>query len=322
MFYGAQRQAGDDVLKPDKELLKKYNAYHESDSAFAACGRLLQSMWRKRRDFPEDHGRLGNYLPYEFAKETKANFLTDRIKALVQYEVYKSKSENKFIQEPRIWDNLLSSQPLCFNLFGEMHFDLKLASRFFAKLFPARIRKVTSVLFEYSPGRGNPEYTGDRSAFDVFVEYTNLKEKSGFLGIEVKYSETIHESKRNARDTFDKHKTRYTEISNNNDIFLPGAIDILKEATYQQIWRDHLLSLATLKDYEEGFFVYLCPAQNTNVHNRIQAYLKLMKVDDEEKTGFYIRSLEKFINTLVKVRSVDWTDELKARYLGEDVELT
>ena len=96
------------------------------------------------------------------------------------------------IGEPRIWNNLLSSQPLCFNLFGELHYNLDLATKYFRILFPNRIETVKSVKFEYSAGRGNIDYTGDHSAFDVFVEYTNAG-KNGFIGIEVKYSESLTE---------------------------------------------------------------------------------------------------------------------------------
>jgi len=84
------------------------------------------------------------------------------------------------IKQPRIWNNLLSSQPLCFNLFGELHFDLELATKFFGQLFPGKIETVTSIKFEYSPGRGNKQYIGDHSAFDVFIEYHN-KGKNGFI---------------------------------------------------------------------------------------------------------------------------------------------
>jgi hypothetical protein len=64
------------------------------------------------------------------------------------------------ISEPRIWNNLLSSQPLCFNMFGEKTDDPDLATRFLEKVLPGT---VTRVDFEYSTRRGQP----DRSAFDV-----------------------------------------------------------------------------------------------------------------------------------------------------------
>ena len=80
--------------------------------------------------------------------------------------------------EPRIWNNLLSSQPLCFNLFGELYYDLDLATKFFKKLFPDRVSFVTKIDFEYSSRRNKP----NNSAFDVDVEYL-YKGAKYFFGI-------------------------------------------------------------------------------------------------------------------------------------------
>ncbi len=193
-------------------------------------------------------------------KTTKANYLTENIKQLVTDTVINAKKDRAVISEPRIWNNLLSSQPLCFNLFGELHYNLELATKYFKQLFPTRIDNVTSVKFEYSAGRGNKEYTGDHSAFDAFVEY--LKDnKKGFIGIEVKYSESLkEETKEKANETFLKHEKEYRHLTTEK-IFKTNAIEIVKQIPLSQIWRDHLLSIAHLKDYDEGFFVFLFQKQ-------------------------------------------------------------
>ena len=171
--------------RPTKEDRIKFNVDYPQDTDFSAYARLLQSKWRDKKKFPEL--KLGNFLDIEFAKTTKANFLTDNIRQLVSKEVANAKKTGGLIGEPRIWNNLLSSQPLCFNLFGELHFDSDLATKYFKQLFPNRLDSVTAVKFEYSPGRGDIKYIGDHSAFDVFVEYTK-GDKKGFIGIEVKYA--------------------------------------------------------------------------------------------------------------------------------------
>ena len=76
------------MIRPTKEEAEKFNAYYKPDTDFAAFGRLLQSKWRQSKDFPI--GERGNYLQTEFAKTNKANYLTDKIKTLVQYEVYRA----------------------------------------------------------------------------------------------------------------------------------------------------------------------------------------------------------------------------------------
>ncbi len=304
------------MTKPAKSVLKKYNVDYAKDTEFSAFARLLQSKWRKKKKHPEQKEKYGNYLPINYAKETKVNFLTDRIGALVQYEVYKAKMEGRMISEPRIWNNMLSSQPLCFNLFGELHYDLKLATKYFQKLFPGKIKEVTEVKFEYSPGWENRNYTGDRSAFDVFIEYKNKKSKRGFIAIEVKYAENMRGSKKNARKIFDDHKKQYLPIAKDAGIFPKSAIEILKGSSLQQIWRDHLLAFATRKDYDEGFFVFLYPERNEQCKNAVAEYTKLLSTKSEKKTIFCPRTLEKFVSALVQVKRTGWPKEFRERYLG------
>ncbi len=311
------------MTRPPLETLRKYRADYSPDTDFSAFGRLLQSIWREKKLLPLADGKLGNFLPNEFAKETRANYLTDNIKTLVQYEVLKARNDGKLISEPRIWNNLLSSQPLCFNLFGEFHFDLKLASKYFHKLFPDRVKEVTSVQFEYSPGRGNENFTGDHSAFDVFVEYKNLTDKLGFIGIEVKYAESLKDDKEKTRHTFSKRGKRYLEIANESKLFPELSLEKLKEVPLQQIWRDHLLALSLVQsktmNYEEGFFVYLFPSKNDQCQIAVDTYIEHLATVDESKNIFYPRHLDLFIKTLRQMNSADWTLELQERYLGEQL---
>lgn len=302
------------MTRPTKDEAEKFSAYYKPDTDFAAFGRLLQSKWRESKNFPI--GERGNYLQTDFAKTSKANYLTDKIKTLVQYEVYRAKVEGKLISEPRIWDNLLSSQPLCFNLFGELHYDLKLATKYFKKLFPTRVSEVTAVKFEHSPARGHIDYTGDHSAFDVFIEYLNLDNKKGFIGIEVKYAETLKDDKVKTEATFQKHKDAYLKLATKSKLFPTSSIEVLKGVPLQQIWRDHLLSIATLKDYDEGFFVFLFPSKNKECQQAVDSYVQQLKTDKEEINNFYPRHLEIFIDTLNQVCKADWTIELSKRYLG------
>ena len=302
------------MSRPIKSDLIRYNVNYPQDTDYSAFARLLQSKWREKKGFP--YLKFGNFLEIEFAKTSKENYLTPNIRNLVTSAVGNSKISGAMIGEPRIWNNLLSSQPLCFNLFGEMHFDLDLATKFFTNIFPQRIDSVTSVNFEYSAGRGNSDYSGDNSAFDVFVEYIK-NGKMGFIGIEVKYAESLREeSAEKAKTTFSKHKKEYTRLTTEN-IFKPNAIENISQAPISQIWRDHILSIAHKKDYDEGFFVFLFPKKNIHCQNGVDQYLQYLNSESEEQNGFYPRYLDDFIHTLTKIHQVDWTVEIKERYLGE-----
>jgi hypothetical protein len=301
------------MIRPAIEELLKFNAYYPFDTDFAAHARLLQSKWRSKKGYPGL--KYGNFLDDDFAKSTKVNFLTDNIKQLITAAVASAEVEGAMIGEPRIWNNLLSSQPLCFNLFGELHYNLDLATKYFRVLFPNRIETVKSIKFEYSAGRGNADYTGDHSAFDVFIEYTNVG-KNGFIGIEVKYSESLSEETQvKAAETFLKHQKEYTRLTN-SQTFKQYSIESLKEIPLSQIWRDHLLSIAHLKDYDEGFFVFLFPKENSQCQNGVDSYKKYLVSETEEQSGFYPRYLDDFIRTLRTLQNTDWNKELEERYLG------
>lgn len=300
------------MLRPAKDERIKFNVDYLQDTDFQAYARLLQSKWRDKKGYPEF--RLGNFIEIEFAKATKVNFLTDNIRKLVTQEIANAKKDGGLISEPRIWNNLLSSQPLCFNLFGELHFDLDLATKYFKVLFPGRLDAVTAIKFEYSPGRGNAKYIGDHSAFDVFVEYIK-GDKRGFIGIEVKYAESL---KQESRDKANKYfKEQYATLTNACGIFKPSSVDFLRDPPLSQIWRDHLLCISTQQDYEEGFFVFLFPILNSHCQSGVDSYKQYLAFDNDEQNSFYARYLDDFINTLNTISSADWTTELKQRYLGE-----
>jgi len=295
-------------MKPDKELRKKYETDYYDKTDFTSNARLLQSIWRTENGFEFD--KYGNFLKLDFAKETGANFLTSGIFEIVKFEVNNKYIDGKVIQEPRIWNNLLSSQPLAFNLFGELKINKELATTIFKKLYPERnLKNVTAIEFEYSPGRKNPKYTGDSSAFDVFIEYETEKEKKGFFGIEVKYAEDLH-------DEPSTHKKTYETISSESGIFEMSNINRLKEKPIQQIWRDHLLTLSlfiTNNDYEIGDFIYLYPMENMNCKSGIEKYKSTFKESIE--TYFKPLTIEKLVETIKVHCSDKWIIDFENRYL-------
>ena len=295
-------------MKPPKHLRKRYKTDYYDRSAFASNARLLQSMWRTEKGF--ECKKYGNYLKLDFAIESGANFLTKEIFELVKHEVANKHIDRKVIQEPRIWNNLLSSQPLAFNLFGELKLDLGLATLVFRDLYPERqIDNVTAIEFEYSPGRGNIKYTGDSSAFDVFIEYENIQHEQCFFGIEVKYAEDLN-------DAPAEHKDIYTTIAEKSGVFEMTNLPRLKAKPLQQIWRDHLLALSlfiTNDDYAVGDFIYLYPSGNLNCEVGVEAYKTTLYELGE--TYFKPLTMEKMVETIKSHCSDRWIVDFEDRYL-------
>jgi len=147
---------------PPENLLRNHRAFVKSDNPFQRTVRLRQALWREKRGYPIGLHRgvpLGTRLLMPGAEEHLWNYLTDGIRDVVRAEVLDPRwSEGKLFARPRIFDDLLSSQPLCFNLFGELKRDLGLASRVLGRLAPSRVKTVHRIEFEHSPGRGDPTH--------------------------------------------------------------------------------------------------------------------------------------------------------------------
>ncbi len=289
-------------------------AYVESDGpGFRRNARILQSIWRERANLPMGvhNGRpLGSRLPAELAERDLCNYLTPGIRSVVRAELAAAAGSRLF-SKPRIYNDLLSSQPLCFNLFGELKLDLGLASEVMRALRPACIGAVSSIRFEYSPGRSNEHFTGDKSAFDVFVEYESINGGQGFLGIEVKYHE-------NLKDPAAVHRPRYDEIARSMGCYKADCLARLHRKPLQQFWRDHLLAGSMLCDdrsgYSEGAFVVLYPEGNPYCRSAIREYRECLC----DTATFDAWTLEEFVGALRRSTQAAWVEELW-RYLDFDL---
>ncbi len=288
-------------------------------NAFQRRARLLQSIWRKQQGYEmgtyvpprcTEARRLGSLLAMPWAEETLANYLTETIRDVVRFEVLDPvKSQGKVYGRPRIFDNLLSSQPLAFNLFGELRDDLPLATTVVRDLTGGRVDEVTGIKFEYSPGRGDSRYTGDRSAFDVFIQFTTPGGNSGFLGIEVKYHENLAGGK-------DCYRDRYAEVAELMGCFDAEMMQKLRRPRLEQIWRDHLLMGATrhTDGYDDGLFVFLRPRDNIACARAVSEYRACLS----NENTFSEWLLEDVVTALRRHTKAEWVELFHDRYLAFD----
>ncbi|WP_053076749.1 hypothetical protein [Caenimonas sp. SL110] len=289
-------------------IARQHSAYYEGDrQGFQRAARTLQSIWRQRQNL-QAAAALGSELPRDIAEAELLNYLTPGIREEVSAELKAASSNGKLYGTPRIYTNLLSSQPLCFNLFGELKRDLGLATSVISALRPGKIRRVSNIEFEHSPERSSKRFTEDRSAFDVFVEYEAIDGGKGFLGIEVKYHEDLS-------DKVASHKPRYDEVAGLMECFRPSCFPQLREAPLQQLWRDHLLAGSMLKDrdlgYSEGAFIVIYPAANPHCRAAVRAYRQCL-LDD---STFDTWTLDEMVGVLSLATSATWVAELYGRYL-------
>lgn len=299
------------------ELAKKLHAFQNIDGCgFRRRARILQSIWRDEQGYEmgKNGGEgLGSRLPMPWAQDTLGNYLTDAIRDVVVAEVLSPQRDpEKLYAKPRIFNDLLSSQPLAFNLFGELQHDLDLGSRLIEGMTDGRFRRLVKVDFEHSPKRRNPKYTGDRTAFDVFLICEGANQSRAFIGIEVKYHENLA-GKAEERDQRSNHHNHYDEITDAMGCFAAESGAELKKAPSRQIWRDHLLagSLLQAHDYDDGIFVFLYPKDNLHCLSAIDKYRSCLM---DEKT-LAVRTLESVVAQLRRHSDAAWINSFYDRYL-------
>ena len=169
------------------------------------------------------------------------------------------------------------------------------------------VGSVTDIDFEWSPGRGDPRLTGDRSAFDVYVSFSSAGNKKGFIGIEVKYHE-------NLIGAASPHKYRYDQIADQMGCFKESNREDLKVQPLQQVWRDHLLAgIHRIADgFEEGFFVFLYPEKNTYCSSAVADYKRCLTNTDT----FASWTIESVVSAIKRCTDDPWIDRFIDRYLA------
>ena len=147
------------------------------------------------------------------------NYLSPDIGALVRNEYLANQAvtdrqHRKLYGYPRLFEDLLSSQPMCFNLFGPLALDLDAATAVARALWPDRVDRVLAVRFEYSPRRWDPRYLDNGTAADVLFDHTTPTGGRGVIAVETKYHE-------NLQGRASTHKTRYDDVAAASGLFLP-----------------------------------------------------------------------------------------------------
>lgn len=294
-----------------RAVLDAHHAYVRGDDPWQQRARLHQSVWREQQSLPAGLHRgspLGSRLtPADAEPPALRNFLSSQARNQVQKAVSAAPRTGALLSRPRLWVDLLSSQPLCFNLFGPLADDLDLATAALRLIWPD-IRAVRDIRFEWSPGRDDVTYTTNRSAFDVFVDYDGDRGRS-FLGVEVKYHENLRGS-----PASDKNG-RYAELAKETRVFDESTFRVLSTLPLQQIWLDHLLALRMLAAREDGWdagtFVLLHPVGNTRCTSAASDYGRCLT----DRDTFDARTLDDVVRAVGIATTDSWVDDVAARFL-------
>jgi hypothetical protein len=290
-----------------------------ADHRFKAAARFLQALWREDRDLPigthldraNPHRvrRLGSRISIA-AGRTGANFMTPNI-AAVAARALAYREPGAAYDVGRLRANLLSSQPLVFNLFGPLTADPALAARFIAELVPnAQFATVTDILFEHSPGRGDPRFTADRTAFDVIIRGTTPAGTRALICIEMKYSEAGH-------DSAPPPHPQHAEIARaSSGLFIDPEDPTLASPACQQLYRQHCLVSAMLTAglADTATLAFIAPAHNQLARGGAANYSRQLTDPHAGPIPFVLLTLEHAFTAMAAAGLPDHARALHSRY--------
>ncbi len=289
-----------------------------SDNKFAKKCRLLQS-WYRHTILKQDcgygpsktsHVTYGNML--KDGEVTGSNFLTPET---FEYAKYRKQTELKgeTMEEYRLFNNMLGSQPMCFNLFYPLkrlfERDDASATKVIASCFPnLPITKLLGIEIEYYP-YPQDEYLNDKTAFDALILFKDNEGERCLLAVETKYVEKLGSNA-------SRNKEQQIDIVKNSGRFNVEAF-YNAEKGYSQIGRNYLLGLkyAQVHNYSKVFAVVLSPKENSS-ESEIESFKQDLAAD--YKHTMFQHWLEDFVSSLkenVPNSHQQWVHDFKKRYL-------
>lgn len=293
------------------ELLRIIGSF-PSESAFKTRMRFHQGWWRACVLVEEEGNRPHN--PNEKVCNTlingelsKKNFLSQNINLAVEQTIKERRlAKNGIIAEDRLFNNLLSSQPLCFNFFGEFKNDLKYALLVIRQFWP-EIQEVRKVIFEFAPLEN---YSKDNSAFDVAFE-VRIGKKLGLIGLECKYTDTF------SKTEYDRKEYRQI-FSNAKGAFL-ADYEAYIAAEYNQLFRNEILAEGLIQNGQYDFVytgLFCHPEDDGAIKTGEKFQAMLNRNDKSFKVITYMEFIEKMQQLDISWEHRELSMLLWVRYCG------
>ena len=282
--------------------IEKYGEPYAGDSQFVAKCRLLQSIYREENNLPirPYKGRdgiiryYGNYI--DNGENTGANFLADYIFEYARYRV-SHKQTYETIETDRLFNNLLSSQPMAFNLFCPLRKMLHESPEEVTKVIKSAldmypIHRVTDVDLEFIPSNYK-ELTGDKTAMDAIIRFETNEGKKCFIAIETKYSENLGTNEASNTD-------KAIETIKQLKCFKQDAEMRIKtrQIKLTQIYRNFLLSERYgLDTNASSYSLVLSPESHPSTKKEVLSLVEEMCPEYQDK--ILDISLESFVDKLI-----------------------
>ena len=291
---------------------------YKGDSPFVADCRKLQSIYRHEigeeiRPYTDRNGNVHYYGNYISGGDTPKdgcwkNFLTEDAFKHANERV-ENRQKYETIEKDRLFNNLLSSQPMAFNLFCPLRQILEKSPETATRVIKAAlpdypIHEVTGVELEFIPGNYK-DLTGDKSAMDAIIKFKDKDGKDGFIAVETKYSENLGTNASYKKDDSGKKTPRPQCVKAIKELqcFTPDAEkDIMEGNTpLTQIYRNFLLSemygLHGETEELQSFSIILAPEQHPTTETELKSLVD--NLSDGYKAKIKDVTLEDFVNAII-----------------------
>jgi hypothetical protein len=221
------------------------------------------------------------------------NFYFNETFEYAKYRVENKKPEET-IKADRLFNNLLSSMPMAFNLFHPLILIKKkypfLLDKMLKNVFDdLPINKIDDILIEFIPLPVDT-YTMDGSAMDAAIFFQNEVGEKYIISIETKYTDQLGLNK--AKDNSLK-----LETAKSLRIFTPEGIETISKGC-TQIYRNFLLTekYRLVHGFGDSFSIILAPKDHPTTEKEIDSLRKKLLPEFHNKIRKY--SLEDFIESL------------------------
>jgi hypothetical protein len=288
-------------------------------TAFRQRARLNQARWRELKGHPigsqpyaarpgVDPRPVGSRIPLAYGRKTGANFVTTAALEAVKARTAIVEREQS-IDHQRLWADLLSSEALAFNLFGNLAADTSRADRLIHAWFADAPGRVVEVRFLHSPGRLEPEWLNSLRQFDAAFVLARQDGSHGIVAADVTFHERLK-----AETPKPENLWRYREVHERSAVFRPEVFDRLKgRSDLWEPWLEHLLLLSMLQhgggEWTWGRYVTVHPADNVEMADRSVRYAELLA----DATTFRSTTLEDVLGN--GILSTPAVRVLRDRYL-------
>jgi hypothetical protein len=227
---------------------------------------MLQSWWRAENlgvppgpSSPKSTKPSGSWLPLDTVTDPTLrhrNFYDSEVLALAENRL-RQRSWGGIVKEDRLLRSLLSSQPVCFNLFGVLTRHPQVLLEWVRSLGldavaiePTEPDDPALVRIEYAPPKD--QHLGSGSAFDACITYRDSAGRRGVVAVETKYAEDLADQKVTA-------DPKYAEATAQLGHWKDTAVAVLNQPVPVQCWQNLLLVQKAVQlrthGWEHGTFV-------------------------------------------------------------------